>query len=151
MFIDQGIDSTGPLYYASLALSYLMAMLSSNMSLQFVNYPTQVIGKSCKPIPVMIFASLFGKKVYKWSKYISVLIIVIGIIIFMYRDGHNYKTISKQTSYLDFGESLLILSLIMDGVTASIQEKIKFKFRTKSLHLMYNLNIWSVLYLTLQS
>ena len=145
--IKQGSDSTQPFYYASLALSYLTAMVSSNMSLQFVNYPTQVIGKSCKPIPVMIFASIFGKKVYNLSKYLSVLIIVIGIVIFMYKEDR--KTMIRSSSYFDFGERLLLLSLIMDGVTASIQEKIKSKFQTKSLHLMYNLNIWSVLYLFL--
>jgi len=153
-FIKQGPDLSTASYYAAVALSYLTAMVSSNMALQFVNYPTQVIGKACKPIPVMIFGSIFGKKIYQVSKYLSVLIIVIGIIIFMYKEEPKtlYTLFTQQsspTSYLNFGERLLILSLIMDGVTASIQEKMKTKFNTKSLHLMYNLNLWSVLYLAI--
>ena len=49
-----GTDSTPTTYYAIAAFTYLTAMVSSNKALLWVNYPTQVIGKSCKPIPVML-------------------------------------------------------------------------------------------------
>lgn len=61
--MNQGEDTTKSIYYASSAMTYLLAMVCSNMALQFVNYPTQVIGKAGKPIPVMIFGVLLGKKV----------------------------------------------------------------------------------------
>src|SRR3989338_1617155 len=41
------------LWSLPLAASYLSAMLSSNMALLIVDYPTQVLIKSSKPIPVM--------------------------------------------------------------------------------------------------
>ena len=47
-------DTTSEVKYALCACSYLGAMVSSNTALQYVNYPTQVLGKSCKPIPVML-------------------------------------------------------------------------------------------------
>ena len=53
-----GTDSTPTTYYAIAAFTYLTAMVSSNKALLWVNYPTQVIGKSCKPIPVMILGKL---------------------------------------------------------------------------------------------
>lgn len=40
--MKQGEDKTSKLYYASSALTYLLAMVCSNMALQWVNYPTQV-------------------------------------------------------------------------------------------------------------
>ncbi|XP_006889939.1 PREDICTED: solute carrier family 35 member B1-like [Elephantulus edwardii] len=40
--------------YAACSVSYLGAMVSSNSALQFVNYPTQVLGKSCKPIAALV-------------------------------------------------------------------------------------------------
>ena len=52
--MEQGTDTTPTSYYALCAFTYLTAMVSSNKALLWVNYPTQVIGKSCKPIPVMI-------------------------------------------------------------------------------------------------
>lgn len=61
--MKQGEDTTSTLYYSVSALTYLLAMVCSNMALKFVNYPTQVIAKSGKPIPVMILGVLLGKKV----------------------------------------------------------------------------------------
>lgn len=82
-------------------------MVSSNWALQYVNYPTQVIGKSCKPIPVMILGVLFGRKRYSLQKYMFVLMIVIGVGIFMYKDG---KKSSKDlgSSIIGSGEFLLV-------------------------------------------
>ena len=57
---DQTPDTTPTKYYATCAFTYLTAMVASNKALMWVNYPTQVIGKSCKPIPVMILGVLIG-------------------------------------------------------------------------------------------
>jgi len=61
--MKQDEDITSTLYYSLSALTYLLAMVCSNMALQFVSYPTQVIGKAGKPIPVMVLGVLLGKKV----------------------------------------------------------------------------------------
>ena len=53
-------------------------MLASNESLQHISYPTQVLGKSIKPVPVMILGVLISRKRYPLLKYICVLMIVIG-------------------------------------------------------------------------
>lgn len=65
--MNQGEDTTSTVYYVLSALTYLLAMVCSNMALQFVSYPTQVIGKAGKPIPVMILGVLLGKKVTQFS------------------------------------------------------------------------------------
>ncbi len=53
-------------------------MLASNESLQHVSYPTQVLGKSIKPVPVMFLGVLIARKRYPLLKYICVFMIVIG-------------------------------------------------------------------------
>ncbi|XP_015230276.1 PREDICTED: solute carrier family 35 member B1-like [Cyprinodon variegatus] len=57
-FESSKVDHTKSWLYGLCSLSYLGAMVSSNSALQYVNYPTQVLGKSCKPIPG-IFSLLF--------------------------------------------------------------------------------------------
>ena len=37
--------------YSLLSCSYMGSMLASNSALAYINYPMQVLGKSCKPIP----------------------------------------------------------------------------------------------------
>lgn len=144
MVMQEGEDTTRTLYYSSSALTYLLAMVCSNMALQWVNYPTQFVGKSCKPIPVMILGVLLGRKHYALKKYLFVLLIVIGVALFMYKDG---KKVDSDNSGLGFGEVLLLLSLTMDGLTGAIQERMRAEHKTKSSHMMLNMNLWSVLFL----
>ena len=42
MYTQPGSDTAPQIMYASMAFSYLGAMLASNHALQFVSYPTQV-------------------------------------------------------------------------------------------------------------
>jgi len=140
-----GYDDTPTEMYAFCAFSYLAAMISSNHALQFVPYPTQVLGKSCKPIPIMIFGVLLARKRYTLSKYLCVLLIVLGVSLFLYKDGKQSPT----KSHFDFGigELLLLFSLAMDGTTGAIQEKIRANHTSRSHQMMLYMNLWSTLYL----
>ncbi|XP_050531800.1 solute carrier family 35 member B1 [Daktulosphaira vitifoliae] len=138
-------DTTSSTYYLISSLTYLIAMVFSNMALQWVDYPTQVVAKSGKPIPVMILGVILGRKSYPLKKYLFVLLVVIGVALFMFKDGKS-KT-SRSESILGLGEILLILSLTMDGVTGAIQERMRSESKTKSTHMMINMNLWSMLFL----
>ncbi|XP_054161762.1 solute carrier family 35 member B1-like [Oppia nitens] len=147
-FMKQGKDSTSKWYYFLSSSSYLVAMVSSNMALQHVNYPTQVVGKSCKPIPVMILGVLIGRKRYPLLKYLFVLMIVIGVGLFIYKD-QTKVTGSVSATALGIGEILLILSLSMDGVTGAFQDRMKSEYKTQSGHMMLQMNLWSTLLLAI--
>ncbi|KAJ8940050.1 hypothetical protein NQ314_010882 [Rhamnusium bicolor] len=129
----------------SMSLTYLLAMICSNMALRFVPYPTQVVGKSAKPIPVMVLGVLLGRKSYPFKKYIFVFMIVLGIVLFMLKDKTD---VSKETS-LGVGELLLFLSLLMDGLTGAIQERIRAESKPSGLQMMYVGNAWSTCFLLL--
>jgi len=63
-----------------------------------------VIGKSIKPIPVMLLGVLLARKRYPAVKYLFVLLIVIGVILFMYQPKHGDST----DHVLGWGELLLV-------------------------------------------
>uniref|UniRef100_A0A183S8P2 Solute carrier family 35 member B1 n=1 Tax=Schistocephalus solidus TaxID=70667 RepID=A0A183S8P2_SCHSO len=90
--------------YALCGLSYIGAMFSSNASLRFVSYPTQVIGKSIKPIPVMLLSVLWAKQRYPLKKYIFVGLITTGVVMFMYKEG---TSVQSKTNF-GWGELLLV-------------------------------------------
>ena len=85
LVLKQGRDETAWSYYAVSSFTYLTAMVTSNKALTWVNYPTQVVGKSCKPIPVMVLGVVIGRKRYPLLKYLFVLTIVAGVALFMYK------------------------------------------------------------------
>lgn len=142
--MKQGDDSTRTIYYALSSLTYLLGMVCSNMALQFVNYPTQVVGKAGKPIPVMILGVLLGRKVYPLRKYLFVVLIVMGVALFMYKD--NVANAKATESQMGFGELLLLLSLTMDGLTGAVQERMRAEHKSKSGHMMLSMNFWSFIF-----
>ncbi|KAL1426353.1 hypothetical protein MTO96_003363 [Rhipicephalus appendiculatus] len=125
-FLKQGVDTTRRSYYVISSLTYLGAMLASTISLQFVNYTTQVVGKSCKPIPVMVLGVLIGGQA----------------------DGKAAAKTSSQGP-MGTGELLLLVSLALDGLTGAVQERMKSEHQTKSGHMMLMTNLWSVAYLVI--
>lgn len=147
---QQREDTTRTTYYASAAFTYLLAMICSNMSLRWVPYPTQVIGKSAKPIPVMILGVLIGRKHYPLRKYFFIFLIVVGIVLFMYKDSAAASSKAASTenaSILGIGEILLLLSLTMDGLTGAVQERIRAESKPTGLQMMEKTNLWSTGYL----
>nr|XP_013056324.2 solute carrier family 35 member B1 [Anser cygnoides] len=138
------VDRTQSWLYAACSLSYLGAMVSSNSALQFVNYPTQVLGKSCKPIPVMLLGVTLLRKKYPLAKYLCVLLIVTGVALFMYKPK---KGAGGDDHIFGYGELLLLLSLTLDGLTGVSQDHMRAHYQTGSNHMMLNVNLWSTLFL----
>ncbi|EDL15978.1 solute carrier family 35, member B1, isoform CRA_a [Mus musculus] len=134
------VDRTRTWLYAACSVSYVGAMVSSNSALQFVNYPTQVLGKSCKPIPVMLLGVTLLKKKYPLAKYLCVLLIVAGVALFMYKPK---KVVGIEEHTVGFGELLLLMSLTLDGLTGVSQDHMRAHYQTGSNHMMLNINLWS--------
>ncbi|CAG0881658.1 unnamed protein product, partial [Darwinula stevensoni] len=149
--MPQGEDKTRKFYYAASSLTYLLAMVCSNMALQWVNYPTQVIGKSCKPIPVMVLGVLLGRKQYSLQKYFFVLLIVIGVALFIYKEGGGKSLDGVGNAFEITGELLLLMSLTMDGCTGAVQERMRGEYKTKSMHMMYSMNLYGIGYLSISN
>jgi len=101
-------------------VSQMLAMAASNEALRFVSYPTQVLGKSCKMVPVMAGGILLGGKRYSASEYAQVVLVTLGVCVFNF--GGKSKKGGSDSSY---GLLLILLSLVMDAVTGGLQDKVK--------------------------
>lgn len=140
-------DKTHFGYYACSAITYLLAMIGSNMALRWVPYPMQVVGKSAKPIPVMILGVLIGNKSYSFQRYCFVFVIVVGVILFMMKDVKP-DLAKAQDQNIGIGEILLFLSLAMDGLTGAIQERMRAAHSPTAQHMMAAMNGWSTIFLS---
>jgi UDP-galactose transporter B1 len=135
--------------YAWISLTYVLAMLCSNSSLQFVDYPTQVLGKSCKPIPVMLMGALVYGRSYNWRKWMCVLLITAGIALFMFKSKGGAVADDVTPWGVMWGYALLLASLAFDGLTGPAQERLYEKYNPKPtfVHVMFYSNVWAVLYM----
>ena len=145
---ERGRKSVVPrYYYIGASLAYVIASSSSNAALIYVNYPTQVLAKSCKMIPVMIMGMLVAKKQYSFSRIVAVLMTTVGISVFMIdRFGHKHKEDSENENNT-YGLLLLIVSLAADGFTNSIQDLMRtLEHKPTSDDLMLNMNLYASIF-----
>ena len=114
---------------ATSGVSQMLAMAFANEALRFVSFPTQVLGKSCKMIPVMIGGVVAGRK-YRASQYAQVAVVTAGVVAFNLgkprRDArspsHSGAPVAEDSAY---GLALIAASLAMDLVTAALQDRVK--------------------------
>lgn len=71
----------------------MLAMAASNEALRYVSFPTQVLGKSCKMVPVMAGSIVFTGKKYSFFEYLQVALITLGVSVFNF--GGKKKKIGK--------------------------------------------------------
>lgn len=133
-----------PVYYQySIGGAFLLAMFCSQAALKWVSYPAQVLAKSAKPIPVLVLGVLIGKKNYHLARYAMAVLIVIGLVLFTYRDDKA----AKSKVGFGVGELLLILSLLLDGILTSLEERVMSKVPINPVRFMFDINVAAVFYI----
>ena len=129
MFLGEAyLDFYSPLESYFSAIFFCGAVFGSNHALQYISYPSQVIsvksqirpetqfqvvGKACKPIPILIITGFVTRKRHNISKYLSVFVLVIGVTVFLYSPDKSAQ--SKESEESAFGHILLLTSLFCDG------------------------------------
>ncbi|XP_011302771.1 adenosine 3'-phospho 5'-phosphosulfate transporter 2 isoform X2 [Fopius arisanus] len=103
--------------YMMLALLTLGTMGFSNSSLGYLNYPTQVIFKSCKLIPVLIGGIIIQGKKYGPLDFIAAGLLCIGLVLFTLTDS----MVSPRFNII--GVAIIICALLCDSVIGNVQEK----------------------------
>lgn len=106
----------------------MMAMASSNEALRYVSYPTQVLGKSCKMVPVFLMGILIGGKKYDWTMYFQVAVVTAGVVVFNF--GAPVKAGKGGGADSSYGLGLICFSLVLDGLTGGLQDKVKNTVKT---------------------
>lgn len=137
-------DKTHQGWYAAAAFTYVSAMVCGNMALRTIAYPTQVIAKSSKPIPVMLIGVLLAHKRYTVQKYFFVLMIVVGVIMFIYKEG---KANDKGNDHI--GLMLVGISLLSDGVLGAIEDRMRAATKPSTFDFMFSINMYSAVFLAI--
>jgi solute carrier family 35 (UDP-galactose transporter), member B1 len=126
--------------YQMLTLSFtsIASTFTSVRSLRYVIYPVQVLFKSCKPVPVMGFGFLLGKR-YALKKYVNVIVITAGVALFMGGGSSTRKSGDESTTLM--GAVLLSISLCFDGATGAYEDKLMANDHVEPFDLMFNIQL----------
>ncbi|XP_053990724.1 solute carrier family 35 member B1-like [Hylaeus volcanicus] len=123
------------------SLTYVFSMLCTNYALSHVTYPTQILIKSAKTIPVILGGFIFFKKKYPLFDYIVVVIITTCLIV--YNRLNSKPIVNKTTSNNFLGILFLCISLFCDSMTGPRQDQLLCHVKISSTHLMFLTNIFA--------
>ncbi|KAM9969926.1 hypothetical protein ACTFIR_001764 [Dictyostelium discoideum] len=137
-------DNTPFMKYGFVSMLLVISTFLSNQSIRYISYPTQVLAKSCKPIPVIFMGLLLFKKKYPFLKYIVVIVISLGISLFMLPKATSKKNIQFEGHDHLFGNFILFVSLMMDGVMGPFQDNLVRQYKPSATSMMLNTNIWNL-------
>lgn len=133
-----------PLFkYSYASFSNIMSAWLQYEALKYISFPTQVLAKSCKIIPVMIMGRIISRNKYEFYEYIVAGAISIGMIFFL---SGSYDQ-SKHTPITTItGLFLLCLYMVFDSFTSNWQSEIFKSYGITSLQMMCGVNLFSSLF-----
>lgn len=117
--------------YALVALLTVGTIGCSNASLTYLNYPTQVIFKCCKLIPVMIGGIFIQGKKYGFLDFSAAFLMTIGLIFFTLAD------VSLSPSFDMRGVALISLALLADACIGNVQENAMKKLKASNAEIIF--------------
>jgi solute carrier family 35 (adenosine 3'-phospho 5'-phosphosulfate transporter), member B2 len=144
LLIKERTRHRAPLFkYSFASFSNIMSAWFQYEALKFVNFPTQVLAKSCKIIPVMIMGKIISKNKYEFYEYLTAVMISVGMIFFLTGSADE----SKASAYTTLtGVFLLILYLIFDSFTSNWQGDLFKTYAMSSIQMMCAVNLFSSLF-----
>nr|CAG4645502.1 EOG090X05CU [Lynceus sp. MCZ IZ 141354] len=132
-----------PLYkYAYCSISNSLSSWCQYEALKFVSFPTQVLAKSAKVIPVMLMGRIVSQSTYKTYEYGAAILISIGMAGFLMGSSANKSDTVTTLS----GVFLLCGYLVFDSFTANWQGTLFKQYKPSSVQMMCGVNLMSVIF-----
>lgn len=115
------------LKFVAIAVTSSLASPFGYASLRYIDYPTQILGKSCKLLPVMALGVIIYGRKFPPHKYAVVFMVTAGVAIFALYNPHAGGKKSKSGAGTGgsslYGLFLLSVNLLLDGLTNSTQDQ----------------------------
>jgi adenosine 3'-phospho 5'-phosphosulfate transporter B3 len=127
--------------YPLLTMCLLASSALSNMSLNYINFPTKVVFRSCKLIPTMVIASFLHKKIFSIWEYICALAICVGLVLFAAADWE------LRPSFNPIGLGLVSMSVVADSILPNAQERL-FRSGSSRLEVTLYTNTFTLIVMT---
>ncbi|KAI8881769.1 UAA transporter [Backusella circina FSU 941] len=129
------------LKYGQVALFSCAGSPFGYAALKHIDYPTMILGKSCKLVPVLIMNVLIYRRQFPLHKYLCVALVTAGVSMFMlYQPVSSAKKAAATNSL--WGLFLLGTNLCIDGLTNASQDQIfrQYNQLVSGQHMMFYMN-----------
>jgi len=144
-----------PLYKFSYAsFSNIMSSWFQYEALKFVSFPTQVLGKACKVIPVMFMGKIVSGNKYQMYEWLTAAMLSVGISFFLLGQGNDHVTSSSSDVEDMYGNGVVIFSgfilmigyMMFDSFTSNWQGELFKVHHMSSTQMMFGVNLFSCIF-----
>lgn len=144
IFLQRQPQHTTPLYkYSFSSFSNIMSSWCQYEALKFVSFPTQVLAKASKVIPVMLMGKVVSKRTYAYHEYITAGMISVGVTMFLLNSGDVTRHKGSVTTVS--GVILLAGYMAFDSFTSNWQGELFKRYKVSSIQMMTGVNMFSCL------
>jgi adenosine 3'-phospho 5'-phosphosulfate transporter B2 len=139
---EQG-SNMAPLYkYLAISMSNVGATWCQYEALKYVSFPVQMLGKSFKMMPVMIWGIIISQKSYGMTDWMVAAAVTGGVTQFLMTGTIESSHSSGNSAH---GLVLLLIFLGLDGFTSTFQERLFKQHKTTKYNQMFYVNCFSSL------
>jgi UDP-galactose transporter B1 len=118
-------------------------------ALSYITYPTMVLGKSCKLVPVMLMNFVMYRRRFAPHKYIVVAMVTAGISVFMGFGNEKPSKASSNGEQGHYGQLIgvfyLLINLVLDGAVNSTQDEVFVRYKVSGQQMMLWINMFCTL------
>ncbi|XP_028409842.1 adenosine 3'-phospho 5'-phosphosulfate transporter 1-like isoform X2 [Dendronephthya gigantea] len=133
---------TAPFFkYSYSSFSNIMSSWCQYEALKFVSFPTQVLCKASKMIPVMIMGKVVSGKSYPYSEYLVAILLSFGTSLFLLSHNADHAHHDQPTTVV--GLFILLGYMIFDSFTSNWQSALFKKHKMSSMQMMFGTNVFS--------
>jgi adenosine 3'-phospho 5'-phosphosulfate transporter B2 len=137
----ESLASKAPLWkYLTVSLSNVYASTCQYEALKYVSFPVQMLGKSFKMMPVMLWGIVISGKRYGVQDWAVAMCVTLGVTSFLLSGPVSSKTSTGNSAT---GFLLLLAFLGLDGFTSTMQEKLFREHTTSKYNQMLYVNMFS--------
>lgn len=135
-----------PLYkYSYSSISNTLSSWCQYEALKFVSFPTQVLAKASKVIPVMLMGKVVSNRTYPWHEYFTAALLSVGVGMFLLAadpsaDAHP----STETTLA--GVIILMGYMAFDSFTSNYQSELFKVYKVSSVQMMFGINFFSCVF-----
>ena len=130
--------------YSYSSFSNIMSSWCQYEALKFVSFPTQVLCKASKMIPVMIMGKVVSGKSYPYSEYLVAVLLSCGASLFLLSHNTDHSHSDQPTTVV--GLIILLGYMIFDSFTSNWQSALFKKHKMSSVQMMFGTNVFSSLF-----
>jgi len=142
-FNGESFYSKAPFWkYMIVSLSNVAASVCQYEALKYVSFPVQMLGKSFKMMPVMLWGIVISHKKYRADDWLIAMAVTGGVTVFLLTGNISSKH-ATETHNSFWGLALLLAFLAFDGLTSTMQEKLFKEHATSKFNQMFYVNTCS--------